>query len=545
MNWFINFKVATKLYAVIAFMTVVMVLIGGIGLYVARTTNDGLETVYNDRVVCLHQLKDISDAYAVNIVDTTHKVRAGALDWAAARRNLAEAKKVIGQNWKEYALTSMIPEEKKLADEVVALLAPADQAIAQLDDILARQDRTVLASFIDTRLYQAIDPVTEHVGKISELQVRVAQKEFEASDALYHKGLLTLSILITVGVLLSLLVATVIIRGVQRELGGELGYVRAIAQSVANGDLTVAVALKPGDTGSVLYAMRSMVAGLSSLVGETMNISAAIASASTQLHATSEQIATGAEEVASQTSTVATASEEMSSTSSDIAANCTRAADTSRKASDSALSGSTVVKETISGMDRIAERVKQTADTIAALGTRSEQIGQIIGTIEDIADQTNLLALNAAIEAARAGDQGRGFAVVADEVRALAERTTTATKEIGSMIKAIQSETRHAVTAMEEGVREVEKGSIASHKSGESLKEILDCVAEVNMQISQIATAAEQQTATVNEITRNIQEVTEVVQQSARGAEETSVAAAQLSEQAQHLTSLVGRFRVA
>src|SRR6202008_235311 len=105
------------------------------------------------------------------------------------------------------------------------------------------------------------------------------------------------------------------------------------------------------------------------------------------------------------------------------------------------------------------ERVKKSAQTVANLGTRSEQIGQIVGTIEDIADQTNLLALNAAIEAARAGEQGRGFAVVADEVRALAERTTKATKEISDMIKTIQNETKTAVHAMEEGVEEVERGA--------------------------------------------------------------------------------------
>jgi methyl-accepting chemotaxis protein len=203
------------------------------------------------------------------------------------------------------------------------------------------------------------------------------------------------------------------------------------------------------------------------------------------------------------------------------------------------------VEETIQGMKKIAERVKQTAETIDALGTRSEQIGEIIGTIEDIADQTNLLALNAAIEAARAGEQGRGFAVVADEVRALAERTTKATKEIGQMIKAIQAETGEAVKAMEEGVREVEKGAISSQKSGESLREILDQINEVNMQINQIATAAEQQTATVSEITNNIHDVTQVVHQSARGAEETSAAAAQLAEQSMHLQDLVGKFKVA
>ena len=167
-----------------------------------------------------------------------------------------------------------------------------------------------------------------------------------------------------------------------------------------------------------------------------------IASASSQLHATSDQIATGAEEVAAQTTTVATASEEMASTSSEIAANCTNAAESSRRTSESANTGVAVVQETIDGMGKIAERVKLTSTTMDEIETSSQQIGEIIGAIADIADQTNLLALNAAIEAARAGEQGRGFAVVADEVRALAERTTKATKEIGAMIKAIQSENR-------------------------------------------------------------------------------------------------------
>jgi methyl-accepting chemotaxis protein len=287
-----------------------------------------------------------------------------------------------------------------------------------------------------------------------------------------------------------------------------------------------------------------MVESLRNLISHVADTSGQIASASNQLRSTAEQIATGAEEVASQTSTVATASEEMAATSGDIAQNCSMAAESSRQSSESASRGGAVVQETIAGMVKIAERVRNSAQTVENLGARSEQIGQIIGTIEDIADQTNLLALNAAIEAARAGEQGRGFAVVADEVRALAERTSRATREIGEMIKGIQAETKTAVRVMEEGVAEVEKGAMSSQQSGEALDMILQQISEVTMQINQIATAAEEQTATTSEITMNVQQVTEVVHQTARGASETATAAAQLSSNAEMLQELVRKFKL-
>jgi methyl-accepting chemotaxis protein len=152
--------------------------------------------------------------------------------------------------------------------------------------------------------------------------------------------------------------------------------------------------------------------------------------------------------------------------------------------------------------------------------------------------------LNAAIEAARAGEQGRGFAVVADEVRALAVRTTRATKEISEMIKAIQSETKQAIISMEEGVRGTERGAAEAAQLETSLNDILEQVGAVTMQVSQIATAAEEQTATTSEISNNMHQITEVVQDTARGAYESATAAAQLNGNAEELQRLVRQFKL-
>ena len=234
----------------------------------------------------------------------------------------------------------------------------------------------------------------------------------------------------------------------------------------------------------------------------------------------------------------------MAATSGDIALSCQNAAEGAQLASKTASDGAAIVERTVAVMSQIAEKVQESARTVESLGSRSDQIGAIIGTIEDIADQTNLLALNAAIEAARAGEQGRGFAVVADEVRALAERTTRATKEIGEMIKAIQRETKGAVAAMEQGVQQVESGTEEAAKSGQALQDILAQVNDVAMQVNQIATAAEEQTATTNEISSNMHQITEVVQQTSQGAHESAAAAAQLNGNAEELQSLVRQFKL-
>jgi len=326
-----------------------------------------------------------------------------------------------------------------------------------------------------------------------------------------------------------------------RVIGTEPAHLEAITRQVADGDLTYRF---ESDKGGVYDAMRQMVEQLRLVMDKVNRSSQEVASSSVELNSNAEQMASASHEVVGQANTVATASEEMSATSMDIANNCHRAAESSSQASKTAQAGAGIVKNTVDGMTRIADKVRSSAGVVEQLGTRSDQIGEIVATIEDIADQTNLLALNAAIEAARAGEQGRGFAVVADEVRALAERTSRATREIGEMIKNIQTETRRAVAAMEDGVREVEQGTSEAARSGQALEEILEKINEVTVQISQIATAAEEQTATTREISNNIQQISDVVEMSAKGSLDISQASSGLSELSVGLQDMVRKFRI-
>lgn len=346
---------------------------------------------------------------------------------------------------------------------------------------------------------------------------------------------------IFIGAIVGLLIGIV----TSRAISAPIKKLAQDAEKVSTGDLGVVVEIDSNDEiGQLAVSFEKMIHSLREMIGTLADSSAHISQSSSEMQHNAGQMANGAEEVAAQAITVATASEEMSATSGDIAQNCQLAAEGAQRANSAAEEGGAVVESSIAVMHRIAERVQASARTVEELGRRSDQIGSIISTIEDIADQTNLLALNAAIEAARAGEQGRGFAVVADEVRALAERTTKATREIGLMIKAIQQETKSAVSAMEEGVAEVEQGTDEAARSGEALRKIQDEINSLHLQVQQIATAAEEQTATTSEISNNIHQITDVAQNTVGGARNTADAAQQLTRLSEELQRVVAQFKL-
>ena len=249
-----------------------------------------------------------------------------------------------------------------------------------------------------------------------------------------------------------------------------------------------------------------------------------------QLARAIDGVARGAQEQAAATAKASSITGQLTSAITQVSGNAEAVVRESSHAAEAAREGSKTVVETLEGMKTIKSKVDLSAQKVQEMGSRSSQIGEIVTTIEDIASQTNLLALNAAIEAARAGEAGKGFAVVADEVRKLAERASAATKEIGGLVRSIQKTVNEAVSAMEEGAKEVDSGVIKAGRAGEALDAIIQAANSVNVQAEQAAAAAQQMAASANELVTAVDSVSAVVEENTAATEEMAAGSSEVNQ---------------
>ena len=330
-----------------------------------------------------------------------------------------------------------------------------------------------------------------------------------------------------------------------RKVVSRLRPIWEVAAKAAQGDLTHRVPVMTQDElGQMGQAFNNLLDQLNTMLLQTQNVAHSVSQASQQLSTVGHQVTQASHIQVSQATQVAQAVEEMSSTAGDMAENTHGLAATATEVNQSAIRGGEIVATSIQGMESISQRIQESSSRIYQLGERSKEIGDIIGVIEDIAEQTNLLALNAAIEAARAGDQGRGFAVVADEVRKLAERTGKATKEIASVIEAVQAGTHEAVRSMEQGTEEANSGVKLAREAGIRLTEIVNGVQRVVDMIQQIAHSTQQQSDVSGQIASSIQQVAQLSQDNQEHIQEVGVATQKFAALAEELQTSLRRLRL-
>lgn len=543
-------KISTRLQLLTLVFSLALLVVGATGLYNLRHMGDSLREA-NQTLKYVAQFSELDKqflhirlnlVYMMALTDSEQvKVKAADMEKRTARiRELLALldKAELGKSEKEYlgqfksGFAAYLEQGNKLA-----------AAVQQAVESGSKAEREAALVFATSTVAPLYAKPAEAISGVVELGSKNGDAEYGRDMARYQYIFTLLVALMCVVIGGGVTMGVIIARSCTVPMGRMLAMLSDIANG--DGDLTKRLAVTGSDEVAQLgNSFNTFVEKLHDIIGRVSRNANLVASAAVELSATAEQMAHGTDSLSCQISSVSIAGEEMSATSGDIARNCAMAAEGSGRASDSARLGSEVVHESVAIMNSIAERVQQSAATVSGLGERSNQIGEIIGTIEDIADQTNLLALNAAIEAARAGEQGRGFAVVADEVRALAERTTKATKEISTMIRTIQTETQQAAQEMELGVSEVSRGTAEAARSGTALSDIMEQIYAVSSQVNQIAIAAEEQTATTMEISNNIMQATTLVSATARGTEETAVAAGELAKLSDELNTLVGSFKL-
>lgn len=292
-----------------------------------------------------------------------------------------------------------------------------------------------------------------------------------------------------------------------------------------------------------LTSIKSTQRTIVEVANQALDISNRVATASEQLSAQVEQVSQGASVQRDRVNSTATAMEEMNATVLEVARSAGQASEQASNSQSKAREGAELVGQVIQSIKQVNDVSNELAENIKSLGTQAEAIGSVMSVISDIADQTNLLALNAAIEAARAGEAGRGFAVVADEVRKLAEKTMTATSEVGSSISGIQNATTHNIQRFQTNADLVGKATELAGTSGEALQKILDLAEQTASIIASIATAAEEQSATSEEINRSVEEIHRIAGETSNGMTDASSAVHSLAQLAQELKSLLDKLQ--
>ena len=551
MQFLKRFTIRTRLIFLVAIGAVLMIFIGAVGLLAMQQSEQALETVYEDRLVPTGQISTILDLVQENrseiMLALQHDPSLAAsqlhdhptsLHTDRVRNNINEINRVFDA----YMQTYLTPEEAQVAEEFQKRRAHfVNQGLIPALEALERGDYEAVYPIVIRELSsRPFARVREAGDRLMAIQLEIAAEIYARQQRTYQVNLLLFSLLLVAGISLNILLAWFTITGIGRGVKS----LEEATIAMDGGDLSVRVPIEGNDEiAHIGVAFNHMAKGFAEVMSDISGAASQLASAAEEASAITEETSAGVQEQQRETEQVATAMNEMSATVQEVAHNTSEAAQAAQFADDQTEKGTRVVKSARQVIDQLASEIGKIAGVIHELEEDSEAIGTILDVIRGIAEQTNLLALNAAIEAARAGEQGRGFAVVADEVRTLAQRTQQSTTQINELIERLQSRAGRAVTAMNEGQ---ERSKLAVEHAGEAddaLQAISGAVNTIHNMNTQIASAAEEQSAVAEEMNRSIVTISQVAHQNAAGAEQTAATSEQLARLAEQLQGMTAKFR--
>ena len=510
-----HFKISTRLMLLIGLMSVLLLIVGGMGLYGTDQTRDGLRTVYEDRAVPLGQLSQMQSNLLENRLALTNALANFTPE--EVQRATTEIGKNLAENnalWAAYAATQLTPEEKRLAEKFAAERGKfVEEGLKPTLAALQTGNFDLGKKLNDEKVRPAYAPLREDMSSLLQLQLDEAKKEYAAATSRYN-NMRALSIgSMVAGILFGVLFGLAVMRNITRSLKEAVDA----ADAVAHGDLSRAIPVHGKDEISLL--LRSLAAMQESLAQVVQRVR----SGSESVSLASAEIAQGNQDLSGRTESQASALEETAASMEQLGSTVRQNADNARAANQLAQSASTVA---VQG----GQVVAQVVDTMKGINDSSKRIADIISVIDGIAFQTNILALNAAVEAARAGEQGRGFAVVASEVRSLAGRSAEAAKEIKSLIT--------------ESVNRVEAGSALVDQAGTTMQEVVGSIRRVTDIVGEISAASSEQSAGVSQVGEAVTQMDQVTQQNAALVEEMAAAASSLRGQAADLVNTVAVFKL-
>jgi methyl-accepting chemotaxis protein/methyl-accepting chemotaxis protein-1 (serine sensor receptor) len=517
MEFFRKARISSRMLVLAVLSGLLTLAVGIVGLTQSSRINNMLNDMYAENLVPVADIANANmqaiyhhRAMLTYVAQSDREVMKRVA--ADAENNLVKMKALLDK----YRKTQMTPEETsllaKLDEAWPPYLAAASKAVKiSLDGDDASAMKLMLNDV--QPLFQKADDL---LSDLVDLNVALGKKAYDDSDVIVANARWLLGSAMLGAILLSVGGGLLISRSITRPLGGEPDDLVRAADAVAGGDLSLTLAVRPGDTDSAMARMAAMQSALASVVANVRGNSESVATASAQIAQGNQDLSQRTEEQASALQQTAATMEQLSTTVRNNTDSAKQANQLAQGASAVAAHGGEVVGHVVSTMQGISDS--------------SRKIGDIIGVIDGIAFQTNILALNAAVEAARAGEQGRGFAVVASEVRSLAQRSAEAAKEIKTLIG--------------RSVEQVEQGTVLVDQAGKTMGEIVGSIRRVSDIVAEITSASVEQSSGIAQVGNAVGQMDQVTQQNAALVEESAAAAESLKGQAQQLVQAVAVFKL-